>query len=98
MPRRKTSVPKKRSKAKAGKRKKAPVKKAVRKRAVKEDPEEVARLFDQLQAEEKSEKAWKAMVEPESEDGEEWQKKEQHLQKKPDRRRRKETRWKYFGK
>ncbi|MFC1678966.1 hypothetical protein ACFL2T_02010 [Elusimicrobiota bacterium] len=112
MARRKAPVPKKKAVTKKAQSKKTQSKKtkpkktkaksktvkAVKKRAVKEDPEEIARLFDLLQAEEKSEKAWEEMVSPDQEDGEDWHKKEQSLQKKPDRRRRKETSWKYFGK
>ena len=61
------------------------------------DASEVSDLFDQLQAEERSEAVWSDMISPD-EDGESWSAVEEHLLHQPHERNHALRRWKYFGK
>lgn len=60
--------------------------------------EEVAFLFDRLQAEERSEKLWDEMTAPPSEEGDTWVEVKEHLLAKAAVREGHERRWKFFGK
>ncbi|MBI3300115.1 MAG: hypothetical protein HYZ75_18260 [Elusimicrobia bacterium] len=88
-------------------RRKTPVRKAAklkktvrraRKPVDKLDSEEVAFLFDRLQAEERSEKLWHEMTAPVAEEGDTWVEVKEHLLVRHAVREDHERRWKFFGK
>ena len=70
----------------------------ARKRVDSLDSEEVAFLFDRLQAEERSEKLWHEMTASSSEEGDTWVEVKEHLLAKAAVREGHERRWKFFGK
>ena len=72
------------------------VKKRVRTEAL--NQKDVSFLFDRLQAEERSEAAWKKMVEPPPEEKDEWNLVEKHLLRQQHEADHDMRRWKYFGK
>lgn len=61
-------------------------------------PEDVAFLFDRLQAEERSERVWSEMTGGAAEEGESWHRVEEHLLSKASAREDHQRRWKFFGK
>lgn len=61
-------------------------------------PEDVAFLFDRLQAEERSERLWSEMTSPHPEGGEAWLAVEEHLLTRAGHREHDLKRWKFFGK
>lgn len=60
--------------------------------------EEVSALFDQLDSEERTERAWRQMHEHESDDADHFAAVEEHLIHQPHERDPQLRRWKYFGK
>jgi len=84
------------AKKKPAKKVKTAPKKALKRKGPAEDTEEIAFLFDKLQSEEKTERAWRTMTA--GEEAGENDALEEELDREPKERENAERSWKYFGK